>query len=52
MSNAIKQSGAYLEIVSFHLGEQEFRKQFAYLVAHEPPPLAVDEHGELAASES
>ena len=24
MSNAIKQSGAYLEIVSFHLGEQEF----------------------------
>ena len=24
MSNAIKQSGAFLEIVSFHLGEQEF----------------------------
>src|SRR5690606_6972554 len=24
MSNALKQSGAYLEIVSFHLGEQEF----------------------------
>lgn len=24
MSNAIKQSGAYLEIVSFHLGGQEF----------------------------
>ena len=24
MSNAIKQSGAYLEIVSFHLAEQEF----------------------------
>lgn len=24
MSNAIKQSGAYLEIVSFHLGDQEF----------------------------
>jgi len=23
-NNAIKQSGAYLEIVSFHLGEQEF----------------------------
>lgn len=24
MSNAIKQSGAYLEIVSFHLSDQEF----------------------------
>ena len=24
MTNAIKQSGAYLEIVSFHLGDQEF----------------------------
>jgi 6-phosphofructokinase len=35
-----------------HLSEHEFRKQFEYLVAHEPPPLAVDEHGELAASES
>ncbi|MGO8176263.1 CreA family protein, partial [Rhizobium ruizarguesonis] len=23
-NNAIKQSGAYLEIVSFHLGDQEF----------------------------
>jgi len=34
-----------------HLSEQEFRGQFEYLVAHEPPPLAVDEHGErLAAS--
>ena len=33
------------------LSEQEFRGQFEYLVAHEPPPLAVDEHGErLAAS--
>jgi ATP-dependent phosphofructokinase / diphosphate-dependent phosphofructokinase len=35
-----------------HLSEQDFRDQFAYLVAHEPPPLAVDEHGELATSES
>jgi len=33
-----------------HLSEEDFRKQFAYLVADEPPPLAVDEHGELAAS--
>src|SRR6185295_8599119 len=34
-----------------HLSEDEFRRQFEYLVAHEPPPLAVDEHGErLAAS--
>jgi hypothetical protein len=34
-----------------HLTEQEFRHQFEHLVAHEPPPLAVDEHGErLAAS--
>jgi 6-phosphofructokinase 1 len=34
-----------------HLSEEEFRRQFEYLVAHEPPPLAVDEHGErLAAS--
>jgi hypothetical protein len=33
-----------------HLSEEEFRKQFEYLVADEPPPLAVDEHGELAAS--
>ena len=33
------------------LSEQEFRAQFEYLVSHEPPPLAVDEHGErLAAS--
>src|SRR3954452_16346498 len=33
------------------LSEEEFRRQFEYLVAHEPPPLAVDEHGErLAAS--
>jgi 6-phosphofructokinase 1 len=36
-----------------HLSEQDFRKQFEHLVAHEPPPLAVDEHGErLAASKA
>ena len=36
-----------------HLSEQDFRSQFGYLVAHEPPPLAVDEHGErLAASKA
>ena len=35
-----------------HLSDEEFRKQFEYLVADEPPPLAVDEHGErLAASQ-
>src|SRR5688572_22009366 len=33
-----------------HLTEQEFRRQFEYLVAHEPPPLAVDEHGESLAT--
>ena len=34
-----------------HMTELEFRRQFEHLVAHEPPPLAVDEHGErLAAS--
>jgi ATP-dependent phosphofructokinase / diphosphate-dependent phosphofructokinase len=32
-----------------NLSEQEFRGQFEYLVAHEPPPLAVDEHGERLA---
>jgi 6-phosphofructokinase 1 len=29
-----------------HLPPDEFRRQFEYLVASEPPPLAVDEHGE------
>lgn len=29
-----------------HLTEEEFRRQFAYLVAVEPPPLAMDEQGE------
>lgn len=33
-----------------HLSEQDFRRQFEYLVAHEPPPLAVDEHGERLAT--
>jgi 6-phosphofructokinase 1 len=33
-----------------HLTEQEFRRQFEHLVAHEPPPLAVDEHGERLAT--
>ena len=28
------------------LSDDEFRKQFEYLIAMEPPPLAVDEHGE------
>jgi 6-phosphofructokinase 1 len=28
------------------LADDEFRKQFEYLIAMEPPPLAVDEHGE------
>jgi 6-phosphofructokinase 1 len=38
---------------SANLTEQEFRGQFEYLVAHEPPPLAVDAHGErLAASKA
>jgi ATP-dependent phosphofructokinase / diphosphate-dependent phosphofructokinase len=28
------------------LSDDEFRRQFEYLIAMEPPPLAVDEHGE------
>jgi ATP-dependent phosphofructokinase / diphosphate-dependent phosphofructokinase len=28
------------------LSDEEFRRQFEYLIAMEPPPLAVDEHGE------
>jgi len=28
------------------LSEEEFRRQFEYLVAHEPPPLFIDEQGE------
>ena len=35
-----------------HLSEEEFRQQFEYLVAHEPPPLAVDEHGERSRNSS
>jgi 6-phosphofructokinase 1 len=30
------------------LSEAEFRRQFEYLVAHEPPPLAIDQQGERA----
>jgi ATP-dependent phosphofructokinase / diphosphate-dependent phosphofructokinase len=30
------------------LSEDEFRRQFEYLVAHEPPPLLIDEQGEKA----
>ncbi len=33
-----------------HLKEEEFRRQFAYLVAAEPPPLAMDEQGERVGS--
>jgi 6-phosphofructokinase len=33
-----------------HLTEEEFRRQFAYLVAVEPPPLAMDEQGERSAA--
>jgi 6-phosphofructokinase len=29
-----------------HLSEQDFRKEFEYLVAHEPPPLFIDQQGE------
>jgi ATP-dependent phosphofructokinase / diphosphate-dependent phosphofructokinase len=31
-----------------HLTEDEFRRQFEYLVAAEPPPLAMDDKGETA----
>jgi 6-phosphofructokinase 1 len=30
------------------LSEDEFRRQFEYLVAHEPPPLFIDQQGEKA----
>jgi 6-phosphofructokinase 1 len=29
-----------------HMSDEEFRRQFQYLVAHEPPPLFIDEQGE------
>jgi ATP-dependent phosphofructokinase / diphosphate-dependent phosphofructokinase len=32
--------------ITAHVPEQEFRRQFEYLTAVEPPPLAIDEHGE------
>jgi 6-phosphofructokinase 1 len=31
------------------LSDDEFRRQFEYLVAHEPPPLLIDKGGERAA---
>jgi ATP-dependent phosphofructokinase / diphosphate-dependent phosphofructokinase len=34
---------------SARLSEAEFRRQFEYLVAHEPPPLLIDQGGEKAA---
>jgi 6-phosphofructokinase 1 len=33
-----------------HLSEEEFRRQFEYLVAAEPPPLAMDQQGERVAN--
>ena len=33
---------------SANLSEEEFRREFEYLVAAEPPPLMMDEHGERA----
>jgi hypothetical protein len=30
------------------LSLDEFRSEFQYLVAYEPPPLWIDEHGEHA----
>jgi 6-phosphofructokinase 1 len=32
--------------VTAKLSEEEFRREFEYLVAHEPPPLLIDEQGE------
>ena len=32
------------------LSEEEFRRQFEYLVAAEPPPLEMDPHGERIGS--
>jgi 6-phosphofructokinase 1 len=29
-----------------HVQPEDFRREFEYLVAHEPPPLGIDEHGE------
>ena len=31
-----------------NLTAEEFRREFEYLVAFEPPPLMMDEHGERA----
>ena len=31
---------------SANLSEAEFRSEFEYLIAHEPPPLFIDQKGE------
>ena len=33
-----------------HISPEEFRREFEYLMASEPPPLAMDELGELVAT--
>jgi 6-phosphofructokinase len=33
-----------------HISPEEFRREFEYLIASEPPPLAMDEQGERVAS--
>jgi ATP-dependent phosphofructokinase / diphosphate-dependent phosphofructokinase len=33
--------------ITAHVSETEFRQQFEYLIAVEPPPLAMDAHGEM-----
>jgi 6-phosphofructokinase 1 len=32
------------------LTEDQFRREFEYLVAAEPPPLAIDDHGEIVSA--
>ena len=32
-----------------HISPEEFRREFEYLIASEPPPLAMDELGERMA---
>jgi transcriptional regulator GlxA family with amidase domain len=33
---------------SANLSPEEFRREFESVVANEPPPLAIDDHGEAA----
>jgi hypothetical protein len=33
-----------------HVSPEEFRREFEYLMASEPPPLVMDELGELVAT--